>query len=408
MTPRCRSCGSQKLQQILDLGECPPSNALLNTESLAKTEIKIPLRLRFCDDCKLIQTEDFVKGEDLFTSQYPYLSSTSSSWLEHCEKLIDEIVIDFNLTSSSKICEIASNDGYLLQILKHKGLSCFGIEPTMTAAEISKNRGHKVYETFLNEATVDDIVKIEGLSDIVIANNVFAHVPNLNQFTSSAKKLLKPSGILIIEVQYFGELYKKCTFDTVYHEHFSYFGITSIKNLLSLHQLDVFKINFIGTHGGSIRVYCKQYANELDIQKVNRVLELENEITNTEYLSLFQRRVDEKRSQIFEFLSELKLSGHTILGYGAAAKANTMLNYCKIDRNLIEKVVDNAPSKIGKFLPGSHIPIVSSAILNHTNVNVIVILAWNLAEEISRELIYSYGNRFKIFVLFPEIREILS
>jgi SAM-dependent methyltransferase len=328
--------------------------------------------------------------------------------LDHCEKLIDEIVVDFNLTSSSKICEIASNDGYLLQILKNKGLSGFGIEPTMTAAEISKNRGHKVYEKFLNEVTVDEIVKIEGLSDIVIANNVFAHVPDLHQFTSSAKKLLKPSGILILEVQYFGELYEKCEFDTIYHEHFSYFGITSIKNLLSLHQLNVFKIDFIGTHGGSIRVYCKQNANELDIKAMNRVLKLENEITDIEYLNLLQRRVDEKRSQIHKFLSGLKLSGHTVFGYGAAAKANTMLNYCKINQNLIEKVIDNAPSKIGKYLPGSHIPIVSSAILNDADVDIIVILAWNLAEEISRELISSYGNRFRIFVLFPEITEILS
>lgn len=408
MTIKCRSCGGLQVQQILDLDECPPSNALLTSKSITEIEVKIPLRLIFCNDCKLIQTEDFVTGEKLFTSQYPYLSSTSKSWLDHCEKLIDEIVVDFNLTISSKICEIASNDGYILQILKNKGLSGFGIEPTKIAAKISKNRGHKVYEKFLNEETVNEIVKIEGLSDIVIANNVFAHVSDLHQFTSSAKKLLKPSGILIIEVQYFGELYEKCAFDTIYHEHFSYFGITSIKNLLSLHQLYIFKIDFIGTHGGSIRVFCKQYGNELDTQKMDRVLKLENEITDIEYLNLLQSRVDEKKGQIFEFLSRLKLSGQIVFGYGAAAKANTMLNYCKINKNLIEKVIDNAPTKIGKYLPGSHIPIVSSSILNDAKVDIIVILAWNLAEEISKELISTYRGRFRIFVLFPELREIFS
>jgi SAM-dependent methyltransferase len=405
--PKCRSCGDLNLQTILDLGFSPPSNAMLNPEDLLQGETHYPLVLLFCDDCKLAQTRDFHKGNELFTPDYPYLSSTSASWVEHSKNLIQSLVTDFNLSSESLVAEIASNDGYLLQHLTNLKIPNYGIEPTGIAASISKKKGHTVYEMFLNIQNSHKIVKEQGTADIVIANNVFAHVPDLVEFTVSAKNLLKPLGTLIIEVQYFGGLYKQTLFDTIYHEHFSYFSVTSLSNLAIRNNLEIYRLDFIPTHGGSIRAYLRKTRSNASEQYIlEKHKNAESTLIDFTSLSTMQSKVEEKKMAILKFLIKAKEKKQSVVGYGAAAKGNTLLNYCGVSSDLLPFILDNASAKIGKLLPGSHIPVIHADRLTEINPDLIIIFAWNIAEEIRSEIRSKVGSKAKIFTLMPEIKEV--
>lgn len=406
ITQLCRSCEAANLIEILNLGFAPPSNALLSKKDLSRGETHYPLALLFCLDCKLVQTLDFHPGEALFTPDYPYLSSTSTTWVRHAYSLVDYVIQEFTLSSNSLVAEIASNDGYLLERLNERGIPNYGIEPTELAADISLQKGHQVYNCFLNPETAAKIMREKGPADLVIANNVFAHVPNLNEFAEAAKLLLSEDGILIIEVQYFGLLFKESLFDTIYHEHYSYFTLTSMKYLLQRNKLGVFKVEMVPTHGGSIRVYARNNQPHVFSEDPGTLLyELEQESNRLENLLEFQERVNLKKTNIKKFISELHKNGKIIAGVGAAAKGNTLINFLGLGIDDICYVFDSALSKQGKFLPGSHIPILSLATVpDFREIDVFITLPWNIAEELSNDLCNRVSREVDIYRLLPDIK----
>lgn len=408
MNQNCRICGNSGLAQILDLGFSPPSNALLEREDLEKAEVHFPLVLLFCETCKLVQTKDFHTKERLFTSSYPYLSSTSSEWVKHAHDLVDRVIDELCLNHESFVIEIASNDGYLLDRLTQRGIRNCGIEPTKLAADISTAKGHRVYECFLTIETARLIRKEQGPADLVIANNVFAHVPELREFTEAAKILLSDEGILIIEVQYFGELFEKNYFDTVYHEHYSYFTIASLTHLLNGSGLAVTNIDHLGTHGGSIRVIAKKVLGDVVNSNALRPFHSFEEITSQlDVLMSFQKKVDLAKMRIRSFFSNQWNIGNSVAGLGAAAKGNTLINFVGLDTQDFRYVLDSAKSKQGKFLPGSHIPIFPLEFEYLKQIDTLIILPWNLSSEFS-DIVKSVRNddEFSLYTLLPDIKKL--
>lgn len=404
----CRSCGAEELVEILDLGFAPPSNALLSKEDLSKGEIHYPLVLLFCQECKLVQTRDFHSGDALFTPDYPYLSSTSTTWIKHSHELVDSVIKEFSLDSNSLVAEIASNDGYLLDRLAQRNIPAYGIEPTKLAADISINKGHQVYNCFLNLDTATKIKSEKGAAEVVIANNVFAHVPELQTFTEAAKSLLADDGILVIEVQYFGQLLEHALFDTIYHEHYSYFSATSIRNLLDRYQLGILKIELVPTHGGSIRVYAKNNSLTSNFEyQIAPMVDLEVKATNLNNLSRFQESVNVLERKLKEFFFTQKSAGNIVAGLGAAAKGNTLINFLRLGRRDIQCVFDSATTKQGKFLPGSHIPIYPlSDIAKFIEINLFVALPWNISQELAYSAQSLLSHKAVTYQLLPEIKPI--
>lgn len=390
------------------MGFAPPSNALLSKEDLSKGEIHYPLVLLFCQECKLVQTRDFHTGEALFTPDYPYLSSTSTTWVKHSHELVDSIIKEFNLDNNSLVAEIASNDGYLLERLTQRGIPAYGVEPTKLAADISVDRGHHVYNCFLNLGTACHIKQEMGLADVVIANNVFAHVPELRDFTEAVKLLLSDDGVLVIEVQYFVTLFENNLFDTIYHEHYSYFTVTSLANLLKSVGLNIFKVQLISTHGGSIRVYARKISsNQKVVSQFYSILSLEERVVSLTQLMAFQESVNATKIKIRNFFAQQFSQGKFNVGLGAPAKGNTLINFVGLNQENIPFVLDSAESKQGKFLPGSHIPIYPVSREYLTHADNLIILPWNLSEEF-----YSIIRDFQEvtdlpkYVLLPNIQMI--
>ena len=403
----CRSCSATELVEILDLGFSPPSNAFLELSELTNPEQYFPLRLLFCQRCKLAQTQDFHTSETLFPKTYPYLSSASATWRKHTEQLVETLVKDLRLGKNSLVAEIASNDGYLLQYLVAIGIPCFGIEPTQIAAEISKSKGHEVYKAFLTRELAKSITLEKGYSDVVIANNVFAHVPELLEFTEAAKELLTPTGTLVLEIQYFPKLVSSLAFDTIYHEHFSYFSLTSMCNLFFKCGLTIFHAEQIPTHGGSLRVFARKAKSKDTIPlNVQNILNEESVVTSLESLFSFKNRVLQKRDEVRKFILQLKGTGQQIVGMGAAAKGNTLLNYCGITVDDISMIFDSAPSKHGKYTPGSHIPIRPLDVHSVEEFNHILVLPWNLVDEFTKLLSKSGVSKGKtLHTLIPLVKE---
>jgi len=404
----CRSCGAKDLIEILDLGFAPPSNALLSKEDLSKGEIHYPLVLLFCQECKLVQTRDFHSGEALFTPDYPYLSSTSTTWIKHSHELVDSVIKEFSLDRNSLVAEIASNDGYLLERLSQQGIPAYGIEPTKLAADISISRGHQVYNCFLNLGTASNIKREKGAASVVIANNVFAHVPELRDFTEAAKLLLSDDGVLVIEVQYFASLLENNLFDTIYHEHYSYFTITSLANLLKKVGLSISKVERIATHGGSIRVYARKYSDGSNSEgPLSSFLSLEEKIMSLDNLMNFQKSVNRAKTDIRTFFYQQLAQGKVNIGLGAPAKGNTLINFLGLDRGDITLVLDSAESKHGKFLPGSHIPIYPVERQYLTHADNLIILPWNLSDEFcSIVRNFQVAKDIPMYVLLPSIQKI--
>ena len=404
----CRGCSASELVEILDLGFAPPSNSLLKKEDLSKGEMQYPLVLLFCQECKLVQTRDFHSGETLFASDYPYLSSTSTTWVKHAHNLVDSVITEFSLNQNSLVAEIASNDGYLLERLVQRGIPAYGIEPTKLAAGISERKGHYVYNCFLTLELASQIRNERGSADVVIANNVFAHVPELQTFTEATKMLLSEQGVLIIEVQYFGQLLEQVLFDTIYHEHYSYFSLTSIRNLLEKYRLGVFRIDYLPTHGGSIRIYAKNNSltSDFDIQK-SAVVDLEAKAIDLKSLLKFQESVNLRERNIREFFWNQKSAGNIVAGLGAAAKGNTLINFLKLGKKDIHYVFDSAISKHYRFLPGSHIPVKPlKSICEFGEINTLVVFPWNISNELAQEVLMLKTSRPSIFRLMPEIQRI--
>lgn len=404
---KCRLCGSSALHPVLDLGTAPPSNAYLTEEQARGPETWIPLRINVCTSCWLMQTEDFVSGADVFTSDYAYFSSMSQSWLQHAHEFVSSTAKRLDLGPNSLVIEVASNDGYLLRYVQELGIPCVGIEPTDSTADAAEAIGLRVERKFLTESSAIDIVACHGHADLVVANNVIAHVPDLDDFIKGLRALLGPGGVLTIEFPTVTNLVDRGLFDTVYHEHFSYFGLTSVVDALARRGLVVFDVEPIRTHGGSLRVFAQHAGmGRHPVQSVvAEVLagEARAGVTTTDYYATLQSAAESAKMGLLEFLLDARKAGQVVAGYGAAAKGNTLLNFAGVRRDLLPFVCDRSPGKVGKFLPGSRIPILSEDALADRHPDVVLLLPWNLRTEIEQQLAQCRGWSARFAIAMPAL-----
>jgi len=397
---KCRHCGSPLILPLIDLGSAPPSNAYLTEDSLQQHEKWFPLKVLTCTSCWLVQTEDHAGAAELFDADYAYFSSFSTSWLQHAESYVSEMRQRFSLGSDSHVIEIASNDGYLLQYVKAHHIPCLGIEPTASTAKAARDKGIEVIEEFFGVALANKLVGQGKQADLTVANNVLAHVPDINDFVSGFTHLLKPQGVATFEFPHLVQLVKHNQFDTIYHEHFSYLSLTAVHRIFAANGLQVFDVQEISTHGGSLRVFA-QRKNSGKHEVTNAVVDLLSRELNAgleseSYYENFQPRANQVKHDLLAFLIAAKREGKKILGYGAAAKGNTLMNYAGIRPDLLSAVIDRNPAKQGKFMPGSRIPIVSESYIQDSQPDYILILPWNLRDEVRQQLDYirNWGGKF--------------
>jgi len=382
---RCRHCDSALQHTFLDLGSAPPSNAYLTTEDLQKPEKHYPLRVRVCDRCWLVQTEDYADREELFDSQYAYFSSTSKNWLAHAERYVGAITAQLELGEGSFVIELACNDGYLLKNFVARGIPCLGIEPTASTAAAAESLGVPVLREFFCERLGKSLADSGRRADLIVGNNVYAHVPDINDFTRGLKAVLAVGGTITLEFPHLLRLVEGAQFDTVYHEHFSYLSLHTVGRIFAAAGLRILDVAELATHGGSLRVY----GGHADDPRTTsaRVTELLAEESRGGLQSLapystFQARADRIKDEFVAFLIDAKRAGRSVAAYGAAAKGNTLLNYGGVKRDLLPFVCDAAPAKQGKFLPGSRIPILPPAALTSRRPDYLLVLPWNLVDEV--------------------------
>ncbi len=405
----CRHCQSPLSHRFLDLGFAPPSNAYLNLGALNRPEKHYPLRVWVCETCWLVQTEDHAQADELFSTDYAYFSSTSSSWLAHAAQYAAHITQRLSLGAKSLVVEIASNDGYLLQNFVAAGIPCLGIEPTLSTAQAARALGIEVITEFFGTQMGATLAAQGRTADLVIGNNVYAHVPDINDFTAGLALLLKPGGTVTLEFPHLLQLLRHTQFDTIYHEHFSYFSLRTVSRIFAAAGLQIFDVEQLGTHGGSLRVYgCHQAAQRPQSSQVAEVLTEEAEEAMEAlptYLD-FQRRTDKTKQDLLRFLLEQKARGKRVAAYGAAAKGNTLLNYAGVRPDLLSFVADAASSKQGKFMPGSHLPILPPSALSRERVDVVLILPWNIAPEVLEQNRALLAEGLEFFTAVPEIRRV--
>lgn len=395
MTMPCRHCGTPLTLDFLDLGSAPPSNAYLTAEDLDKPEAVYPLRLKVCPSCRLVQTEDYTAADDLFTPDYAYFSSTSRSWLDHARRYCDMITRRLQLGSESHVIEVASNDGYLLRNFVEAGIPCLGIEPTASTAAAARALGIEVLEAFFGE----DLARRVAPADLIIGNNVYAHVPDINDFTRGLCAALKPEGVVTLEFPHLMRLVEFGQFDTVYHEHFSYLSLMAVERVMAAAGLRVFDVEELLTHGGSLRVYaCRSGAQHAEAPAVSamRAEEHRRGMAEDAFYAGFQRRADAVRDAFIGFLRDARRQGRSVAAYGAAAKGNTLINFAGVGPDLLPFVCDAAEAKQGKYLPGSHIPIFAPKKLSECPTDYVLILPWNIVDEVMAQLatLRSSGTRF--------------
>lgn len=395
----CRHCNEPLKHVFLDLGFAPPSNAYLNPEDLQKPELYFPLKLFVCEHCWLVQTQDFARADELFTKDYAYFSSVSQTWLEHAAQYCQMIQKRLSLDASSLVIEIASNDGYLLKNFVSECIPCLGIEPTDSTADAAEQIGVPVLRQFFGKALAEQLVLQGKQADLIIGNNVYAHVPDINDFTAGLKTALKPGGMITLEFPHLMRLIEQTQFDTVYHEHFSYLSLYTVMRIFHEADLRVFDVEELQTHGGSLRIYgCHTDDNRSETATVEDLLKEERAHGLRDlfaYLA-FQAHANQIKDGLVSFLIEQKRNGKTVAAYGAAAKGNTLLNYAGVKPDLIPFVCDAAPSKQGKFLPGSHIPIIHPERLAEKKPDWVLILPWNIADEVMEQqsMVRAWGGRF--------------
>ena len=393
---------------FLDLGHAPPSNAYLDAAGLCAAELTFPLRLFVCDECWLVQTEDYASAGELFRLDYAYFSSTSDTWLAHAARYFEMARARFALDSTSFVLEIASNDGYLLRHFLESGIPCLGIEPTASTAAVAEALGVPVRREFFGKALGARIAS-EGLqADLIIANNVYAHVPDINDFTAGLKSTLKRGGVITLEFPHLMQMIEGLQFDTAYHEHFSYLSLFTVSRILESAHLRVFEVDRLSTHGGSLRVFaCHADDARPTHSSVSALIGVEEEkgLHRLQTYREFQSRADRVKDDLLLFLIEQKRAGRSVAAYGAAAKGNTLLNYAGVKRDLLQYVCDAATSKQGKFLPGSHIPILPPSALDEHRPDIVLILPWNIAPEVTAQerAVTTWGGRFAVAVPRLEI-----
>jgi len=396
----CRHCSTHLSRSFVDLGSAPPSNAYLTTEKLSGPEKWFPLRVLVCDECQLVQTEDFASADELFDSTYAYFSGFSTSWLEHSARYASTMTERFGLTSASHVVEVAANDGYLLQYFKAGGIPCTGVEPTASTAAAARAKGIEIVEEFFGTYLAKKLVEGGLQADLTAANNVLAHVPDINDFVGGFAAILKPDGVSTFEFPHLLNLIRENQFDTIYHEHFSYLSLISVSTIFAANGLEVFDVQELPTHGGSLRVFAQRSdtGTRPMTAEVSRVLEEEQDagLDSAEGYTGFQAKTDKVKNDFLAFLIEAKREGKTVAGYGAAAKGNTLMNYAGVRPDLIACVADRNPAKQNQFMPGSRVPIVGEEALRELKPDYVVIFPWNLRQEVTAQLDYirAWGGRF--------------
>ena len=406
---KCRHCETPLVHTFLDLGFAPPSNAYLTEEDLSRPETYYPLKVKVCHECWLVQTEDYADAGELFNAAYAYFSSTSTSWLAHAARYAESMIERLRLDRSSHVIEVASNDGYLLRNFVAAGIPCLGIEPTASTAAAAEKLGIPVLRQFFGEALGKKLASEERQADLIAGNNVYAHVPDINDFTRGLKAALKRGGTITLEFPHLMRLIEQVQFDTVYHEHFSYLSLHTVSRIFSAAGLRVYDVEELPTHGGSLRIFgCHAADTRADKSSVAAILHAEERagLRSLSVYENFQERAESIKNNLLVFLIEQKRAGKKVAAYGAAAKGNTLLNYAGIKPDLLSFVCDAAPSKQGKYLPGSHIPIHSPGKLLEERPDVVLILPWNIADEVMRQNggIREWGGRFVTAVPKLEFR----
>jgi SAM-dependent methyltransferase len=403
---KCRHCGNGSFIPFADLQNCPPSNSMLTAETLYGPETYYPLVVEVCDRCFLAQVDEHKAAEEIFDSDYTYFSSYSSSWLAHCERFAGEAVERFGLGPQSRVIEVASNDGYLLQYFAAAGVPVLGVEPTANTAGVAQEKGIPTIVDFFGERLARERLAGEGLKgDLICGNNVFAHVPDINDFTAGLKAALAEGGVVSLEFPHLLKLIEEAQFDTIYHEHFSYLSLGATRSIFEAQGLKLFDVQRLRTHGGSLRVFGAHADDESKpvTAAVEALLDEEREagLFGREVYEAFQTRIDQIRADFLGFLLEQRQAGKTVAGYGAAAKGNTLLNYCGVKGNeLVRFVADLSPHKQGRFLPGSHIPVLAPDAIAEEKPDFIVIFPWNLKQEVMEQLAdaRSWGARFVVAI----------
>jgi len=405
---KCRFCGATELTTFVDLGMSPLCQTHIDKHNLNAMEPFFPLHARICNVCFLVQLGEFVAPGDIF-SEYAYFSSYATSWVEHARHYVERMRERLKLTKQSLVIEIASNDGYLLQHFVEAGVPVLGIEPAANIAEVAREKGIRTDVSFHGRANAARIVEQYGRADLVCGINVLPHVPDLNDFVAGMKLLMKPDGVATMEFPHLQRLMEQNQFDTIYHEHFSYFSFMTVEKVFAAHGLTLFDVDELPTHGGSIRIYARR-ADDLAKACTARVAELRERERNLGFDRIatyrdFGERVKATKRNILDFLIGLKRSGKQIVGYGAPGKGNTLLNYCGIRTDFLDYTVDRNPYKQGKFTPGTHIPIHAPEMIGKTRPDYIFILPWNLQAEITQQMAYvrDWGCQFIIPIPQPEI-----
>jgi len=399
---KCRHCGADLALPLVDLGNAPPSNRYLTEQTLHAPENWFPLRVLVCKSCWLVQTEDFARADELFDAEYAYFSAFSSSWLAHCERYVADMVQRFDLDAGSRVVEVAANDGYLLQYVAARGIPCYGVEPTAGTAAAARARGIEIVQDFFGVRLAEDLAAQGKPADLIAANNVLAHVPDINDFAGGFARLLKPDGVATFEFPHLVQLVDLAQFDTIYHEHYSYLSLHAVERIFAGAGLAVFDVEQLPTHGGSLRVYAQRAdagrRPEHPRAEALRELERARGVAGPAYYRGFQARAETIKDDLLYFLIEAKRRGEKVAAYGAAAKGNTLLNFAGVRHDLMAFVADRNPKKQGKFLPGSRIPVTDEGALRAARPDWVVILPWNLKEEIMAQLDYiaTWGGRFVI------------
>lgn len=403
----CRSCGTRLEHTFVDLGMSPLANSYVKPEQLNRMEPFYPLHVFVCAKCLLVQLEQFSTPHDIF-SDYAYFSSFSDSWLAHAKAYVGMIAERFSLGKNSKVVEIASNDGYLLQNFVARGIPVLGVEPAANVAEVAKKKGINTKVAFFGEKTALDLTAEGWDADLIIGNNVLAHVPDLNDFVKGLKVLLKPTGLITMEFPHLLRLMEQNQFDTIYHEHFSYFSFLAVEQVFVRHGMKLFDVEELPTHGGSLRIYaCHDQDASKPIGSRARDLKLREDAAGfarlNHYLS-FGPQVETTKRKLLSFLISAKQEGKQVVGYGAPAKGNTLLNYCGVRTDLMDYTVDRSPHKQGHFLPGVHIPIYGPEKVRETRPDYLLILPWNLREEVMQQMAFirEWGGQFVVPI--PEVK----
>lgn len=403
----CRFCHTPLEYIMVDLGSSPPSNSFLTTELLEQSEPSYPLKVFVCHECWLVQLDEYKKATEIFSDEYVYFSSYSQTWLDHARRYTDMMIERFLLSPDAQIVEIACNDGYLLQYFAQKGFPVLGIEPTTNTATVAREKGIRTITEFFGVQLAESL-KAEGVqAELLIGNNVLAHVPDLHDFVGGLKLLLAPQGIITMEFPHLCRLIEENQFDTIYHEHFSYLSLYSVTRIFSSFGLRVFDVEELPTHGGSLRIFATHDTNtrytDSDTVRVLAEREIELGINSVEYYKTLQLRAEQAKKALVGFLQTQRQSGKSVVAYGAAAKGNTLLNYCGINADLLPFVVDISPHKQGKYLPGSRIPVVAEDKLKLLKPDFVLIIPWNIKEEIMQQLSYIRGWNGQFVVAIPEL-----